>query len=251
MPGLPIDETAARGFAGAVEAYERGRPPYPEPAVACLVEALGARPGTTVVDLGAGTGKLTQVLVPTGARILALEPIDEMRGVLEATLPGLEALAGTGEAMPLDAGSVDAVAAAQAFHWFDGPRALAEIHRVLRPQGRLGLIWNWRDQSSETQARLSELIEPYRGPTPSYGSFRWREAFDGTELFTALEVRHFPWVHKTTPEDVIDRFASVSFISTLPEDEKARLFERIRALFAGRERAELAYRTDVYWCERV
>src|SRR5439155_5119284 len=251
MARSPMDETAARGFAGAVAAYERGRPAYPEAAISCLVEALRLEPEGTVLDLAAGTGKLTRRLVGAGARVDAVEPVDEMRAVHEAALPEVEALAGTAESIPLADGAVGAVTVGQAFHWFDGDRALAELHRVLRPEGRLGLIWNWRDQDSELQAGLSELIEPYRGETTSYSSGRWREAFERTSLFTALAVRSVPWVHETTPDGVVDRFASVSFISTLSSEEKERLFERIRALLGGRERVELAYRTDVYWCERV
>ena len=135
---------AARGFQAGAEAYERGRPGYPTDAVDALTDALGVGPGATVVDLAAGTGKLTRLLVPSGATVIAIEPVDAMRRTLAAMLPRVPVVAGTAESMPLRDGSAGAVVAAQAFHWFDGEAALAEIHRVLAPGGRLGLVWNVR-----------------------------------------------------------------------------------------------------------
>ena len=133
-----IHEAAARGFAQAVDAYERGRPGYPPEAVERLCEAVGIGPGRAVLDLAAGTGKLTRLLVPTGAELVAVEPVEQMRAALARALPEVTALAGTAEDVPLPAASVDAVVAGSAFHWFRGEEALAEIHRVLRPDGRLG-----------------------------------------------------------------------------------------------------------------
>ncbi len=131
---MRIDD-AAEGVGRAADAYERGRPAYPVPAVAWLAEALGVAPGTVVVDLGAGTGKLTRMLAAYGATLVAVEPVAAMRAKLAASMPGMRALEGTAESMPLPDGSADAVTVGQAFHWFDGERALAEIHRVLRPHG--------------------------------------------------------------------------------------------------------------------
>ena len=132
-PAAPVmSSLASRGFGAAADAYERSRPDYPPQAVEGLIRRLDLRPGRTVLDVGAGTGKLTRLLVPTGARILALEPVAEMRAKLVATTPGAEALDGLAEAVPLADASVDAAVCAQAFHWFDAPRALEELHRVLR-----------------------------------------------------------------------------------------------------------------------
>ena len=147
-----IHESAARGFARAPADYERGRPDYPAEAIAWLAQALALGPGRRVLDLAAGTGKLTRALAATGAEVVAVEPVDEMRAFIEA-----EALAGTAEAIPLPAAAVDAVTVGQAFHWFRGDEALAEIHRVLRPHGRLGLVWNLRDSANPFMAALSEL----------------------------------------------------------------------------------------------
>lgn len=248
---------AARAFGQAADEYERGRPSYPPEAVACLVDALAIGAGRTVLDLAAGTGKLTRLLAGGDATVVAVEPSDGMRRRLEASAPGVEALAGTAEAIPLADGSVDAVTVAQAFHWFDGDAALAEIHRVLADGGALGLVWNGRDESVAWLGRLGALMEPYRGDAPGYRSDTWRDAFERTRLFTSLEHRAFRFVHELDPDGVVARVTSVSFIAALPDDERAAVAERVRALLAEdpetRGRAVLAvpYRTDVFWCERV
>jgi SAM-dependent methyltransferase len=257
VPRGPAVHPAATAFDRAGDEYERGRPTYPEDAVTTLVEALRLGPGRTVLDLAAGTGKLTRLLVPTGARIIAVEPAAGMRRRLEAELSDVVALEGTAEAIPLGDDSVDAVTVAQAFHWFDGEAALAEIHRVLVPGGRLGLVWNGRDQGDPLHARLSEIMEPHRGDAPPYLADAWREAFERTTLFTPLEHARSRIVHELEPNGVVDRVASVSFIAALPERERARVAEEVRSLLArdpatrGRDRIALPYTTDVFWCERV
>jgi SAM-dependent methyltransferase len=187
---------------------------------------------------------------------VAVEPVAEMRAALVASLPSVRALEGTAEAIPLPPGAVDAVACGQAFHWFRGEEALAEIHRVLRPGGRLGLVWNVRDESVPWVAGLTALMEPYRGDAPRAGSGAWREAFERTRLFTPLEHAAFRHVHRLPPEAVLARVESVSFVAALPAGERAAVRGRVRALLAsspetrGRGEVELPYRTDVWWCAR-
>jgi SAM-dependent methyltransferase len=249
-----IHRAAARGFARATEAYERGRPGYPPTAVSFLCAELGIGPGRRILDLAAGTGKLTRLLAPSGAELVAVEPVDEMRAALAAAVPGASALAGTAESLPLADDSVDAVVAGSAFHWFRGDEALAEIHRVLRPKGRLGLLWNVRDESVPWVAELTAIMEPHRGGTPGYRSGAWREAFERTQLFSPLEHAEFHHVHALEPTAVEARVASVSFVAALPDDDRARLLARVRELLAtdrttrGRDAVELPYRTDVFWC---
>ena len=252
-----IHEAAARGFADAAEAYERGRPGYPPAAVEHLCDVLGIGPGRAVLDLAAGTGKLTQLLVPTGAEVVAVEPVEGMRAALARALPEVTALAGTAENLPLRAASVDAVVVGSAFHWFRGDDALAEIHRVLRPRGSLGLLWNVRDESVPWLAELSALMEPHRGSAPGYCSGGWREAFTRTALFSPIRRAEFGHVHRLEPEAVVARVASVSFVAALAESDRAAVLARVRALLArdpatrGREVVELPYRTDVWWCGAV
>jgi SAM-dependent methyltransferase len=252
-----VHRSALQGFARASEAYELGRPGYPLKAVARLARELRLRPGRVVLDLAAGTGKLTALLVGTGAEVVAVEPVAEMRAVLERELPGVRALAGAAEAIPLDVSSVDAVTVGQAFHWFHGDEALAEIHRVLRPGGGLGLVWNVRDTSVSWVARLTEIIEPHRGDAPAYRTGAWREAFERTDLFGPLghaEMRH---VHHLIPDGVVARIASISFIAELPQADREGVLAEVRELLAtdpatrGRVEVELPYRTDVCRAKRA
>ncbi len=248
-----IHDAAARGFPEATEAYVRGRPTYPAKAAERLERELHLKPGRIVLDLAAGTGKLTALLVGTGAGVVAVEPVAEMRAVLEQALPGVRALSGTAEAIPLAAGSVDAVTVGQAFHWFRADEALPEIRRVLRSEGGLGLVWNVRDTSVRWVARLSEIMEPHRGDAPTHRTGAWREAFERSTLFGPLGHTKFRHVHHLTPEGVVARVASVSFIAALPEPEREGVFAEVRELLAndpqtrGRAEIELPYRTDVFW----
>ena len=251
-----IHGSAARGFALATQAYEEGRPTYPAKAAERLERELHLKPGRVVLDLAAGTGKLTALLVGTGATVAAVEPVAEMRATLERALPAVTAYPGTAEAIPLDAGSVDAVTVGQAFHWFRAEAALAEIHRVLRENGRLGLVWNVRDTSVPWMARLTEIMEPHRGDAPAYRTGAWREAFARTPLFEPLREAEVAHVHHLTPDGVLARVSSVSFVAALPTAERERVLGEVRELLATdpdlRDRAqiELPYRTQIFWTRR-
>ncbi|MGZ4132935.1 MAG: class I SAM-dependent methyltransferase [Actinomycetota bacterium] len=254
-PEQRVHRAAAVGFERAADAYERGRPDFPAPAVAFLTERLGLRAGRTLVELGAGTGKLTRLLAPTGARIVAVEPVAQMREALRGSVPGAEALDAVAEDLPVPDGSVDAVVAAQAFHWFDGPRAVAELGRVLPVGAPVALVWNVRDEDEPWVRGLTELIEPYRGDTPSHRSMRWREAFDASTAFTPLEPTSFAYAHRTTADGVVDRIASISFVAALPGPERERVAEGVRALVPGEGPGDrevvFPYRTDVWTTRRV
>lgn len=204
-----------------------------------------------MLDLAAGTGKLTRQLVPTGADLVAVEPVEGMRRKLAETVPGVQTLDGTAERIPLGEGSVDTVLCAQAFHWFDGERALAEIHRVLRPGGALALIWNVRDEAVEWERRLSALLKRIESGAPRKRWGRWREAFEQTTLFTPLEERRFRHRQEGDVETMLARVASISFVSALPDAQRASFLEEVRKL-VGPRRAPLVmhYRTEVYWCRR-
>jgi SAM-dependent methyltransferase len=246
-----IHDLAARGFERAGDDYERGRPSYPADAIEFLVGELDVRAGTRVLDLAAGTGKLTRQLVPTGAELVAVEPVAGMRRKLVESATGVKALAGTAEAIPLGDGSVDAVFCGQAFHWFDAERALAEIHRVLRPGGGLALIWNVRDETVEWERRLSELMKSHQADAPRKRWGRWRHAFERTELFTPLRERKFVHEQEGDVDTMLSRVASISFVSALPDEQRARFLGEVRALVEPYGTPlVMHYRTEVYWCRR-
>jgi SAM-dependent methyltransferase len=252
-----IHATAAQGFARAADSYERGRPEYPLEAVNCLSSWLDLGPGKLVLEPGAGTGKFTRLLVPSQARIIAVEPVAQMRSKLSTLLPQVQVLDGTAEALPLPDGSADAVIAAQAFHWFQGEEALAEFHRVLRPGGRLGLIWNRRDESVAWVARLAEIVDRFEEGAPRYKSGEWKRAFATTSFFAPLRHAEFGYLQIGTPETVLDRVASMSIIAALNEDVRKGVLEEVRAMLRehpdtrGRESIEFPYRTDVYAADRI
>src|SRR3954451_8153455 len=237
-----IHRAAAEGFSRSAEAYERGRPEYPDAAIEHVVELM--RPGATVLDLAAGTGKLTRPLVAAGLRVVAVEPVAEMR----AALPG--ALEGTAEAIPLGDGSVDAVTVGQAFHWFDGDAALAEIARVLRPGGLLALVWNRRGEEDPVNRAIEGRVGPYRADTPSHRGSRWRAAFAHTALFGPLAEEMFDNVLEQDADGLEARVGSISFIAALPEGERASVLERARAI-AGPGVVTIPYRTELHTCRRL
>jgi MOSC domain-containing protein YiiM/SAM-dependent methyltransferase len=253
LRGVTIHASAAKGFAAGADAYERGRPEYAPEAVARLVRELGIGPGARVLDLAAGTGKLTRQLASTGADIVAVEPIAEMRAKLEASLPDVEALEGTAERIPLPNHSVEAVVIGQAFHWFDSVRAVSEIRRVLRPGGRVGLIWQVRDVSRPWTARLDEIIDRADDGHPRYRTGAWREGFDRTALFESLQEATYETVQRGSPETIVDRVASISYVAAMPEARRRAVLDEVRELLAtdpetaGATDLELRYDANVYW----
>jgi SAM-dependent methyltransferase len=220
--------------------YERYRPEYPAEAVEWLIDGLGIGPGTTVVDLAAGTGKLTRQLVPSGATVIAVEPLEEMRAQLVEAVLRVEVLAGSAEAIPLADASADAVTVASAFHWFDLERALPELHRVLRPGGGLAAIGNARDLSDPLQMAVEEIVGPY---FPDAAELRaWRPALEASPLFGPLERREFALEQLVDADGLAGRLESVSYVARLPEDEKADVLRRLRELGEAQPESPFAYR---------
>jgi len=252
-----IHHAAADGYASGADTYVKGRPDYPPAVSAWLRDTLGLGPGKTVLDLGAGTGKFTPRLVDTGATVIAVEPVPAMLAKLSAALPQVRALAGTATAIPLPDASVDAVVCAQAFHWFATSEALDEILRVLKPGGKLGLVWNLRDASVPWVARLDAIVNEAEGDTPRYYTGAWRRVFPHAGL-TPLQETQFSQEHTGTPEDVLfNRVRSTSFIAALPPQARQGIDDAIRALIAsepalrGRERIGVPYRTAAFVAQKA
>ena len=218
--------------------------------MAWLGRRLELGPERTVLDVGAGTGKLTRALAPARGRLIALEPVSEMRAVLERQLPEAQVVDGRAESIPLPPSSVDAVVSGQAFHWFDGPRALEEFHRVLRPEGGLGLIWNRRDGSQPQHRAIDEIIGPYREGVPAHATHRWAQAFDASSRFALAEEAVFPFEQPVETDGFLDRVMSISFIAALDEPERRSVEERLRGLAAGGLEA-LRYNTEVFVYRRL
>lgn len=209
---MSIHPWAAAGFGSAAEAYERGRPDYPPEAIAWLAERLDLGPGRTVVDLGAGTGKLSRLLAGTGARVIAVEPVDEMRAFIE-----VEALAGTAEAIPLPDACADAVTAAQAFHWFRPDEAGREIDRILKPGGKLARIDNRLDRSDPATDAFAAIIDHCRG-------------HPCLEDEPSPDARRFPHAQTLDADGLAARLASETSIAILPDERRREVLDAVRAL---------------------
>jgi SAM-dependent methyltransferase len=249
-----LHPTAAGGFGHDAHTYARGRPGFPPEALDWLRQDVQLAPGKRVLEVGAGTGKFTQLLTRTGAEVVAVEPVAAMLAQLVAELPDVRTLRASAQHLPLADAVVDAVVCAQSFHWFATAAALAEMRRVLKPGGTLGLIWNVRDQRVRWVRELTDLMAPYEGDAPRYDAGEWRAVFPAPG-FGELRERTFAHAHVGPPAQVIvDRVASVSFVAALPEDERQRLLERVHALIAatpelaGRARVSAPYVTRAYWC---
>ncbi len=242
----PLFSDRAGSFHRAADVYERARPGYPRPAVEW---AVGAE-RTTVLDLAAGTGKLTAGLVTLGHDVIAVEPLQQMIRQLTASLPSVRPVMGVAEKLPIADASTDAAIVAQAFHWLDTEPTLGELGRVLRPGGTLALMWNVRDERVPWVAAL----------TPIMGSDKvesdWREVLESSPLFGPIErrdFRHEQWVDLAT---LLDLVASRSYVITLTDGKRAEVFDRVRRLWSehpglsGRARAPLPYATEVYRASR-
>jgi SAM-dependent methyltransferase len=240
-----IHRTAAEGFVRP-EVYEKGRPSYPDG----VVEALRIDATTRVLDLGCGTGKFTRLV--QHARVLGVEPLATMLGGFRTALPRVRVVSGTAEAIPVRSSGFDVVTCASAFHWFDHARALPEIHRVLAPGGRLGIVWNRRDKLDGWAAEFWNITERHRGDTPGYRSGAWREALESSPLFGDISERWFEYTQRIDRDGLLARIASISFIETLPGDVRAGVIaESVRLLDShpdtkGRTVFALPYHTVVY-----
>ena len=236
----------AEAFGAAAADYERARPSYPPEAVEVLRTAAGIGPGTRVCDLAAGTGKLTRLLVATGAEIVAVEPVEGMRAQLAEVLPEIEVFDGTAEAIPLDADSVDAVTVAQAFHWFKFEPALTEIRRVLKPGGALAILFNQRDERVPWVKTWNDVIEWHTRRIAYYQNTDWTALLSDNGF---VEVGHHSteWNQTLTRDLLAARIRSVSYIADETPDVQQDYVDRVMALVEGFEDTfPLPYITHVW-----
>ncbi|MDI2125295.1 class I SAM-dependent methyltransferase [Yinghuangia seranimata] len=248
---MELSELARKGFGSGADTYHRARPEYPRVALDHLHAALGLGPGARVLDLAAGTGRMSRHLVAWDCDVTAVEPSDAMRAEFTEGLPGVPLLAGTAEEIPADDGAFDAVVVAQAFHWFDGPVALREIARVLRPGGALGLIWNERDESLPEAARLSEVAGWTRNMPYDVGR-DFRADLDASGLYAPAERRTTSWSDTLTHDQMTLRFSTLSYVNAMPAEERDALLVRVRAELARHpDPLDVPYLTDTFTARRL
>jgi ubiquinone/menaquinone biosynthesis C-methylase UbiE len=249
---LPERSAPPDAFGRAAREYELGRPEWPEELIDRIVEDLALAPGATVLDLGAGTGKLTRALVRRFAHVHAVEPDAAMRAVLEEVVPGAEALEGHAESIPLARDSVDAVFSAEAFHWFATPSTVDEIARVLRPRGGLAILWNIPEDemepklSDETEAAIEAAFRRGGAPgLPRVLSGEWRVPLAGSG-FEELREEAVERDIVSDREGWIANLLSVSSIAVLPDEDRAGFAARLREL-APEVEYRRRFRTVAYW----
>jgi SAM-dependent methyltransferase len=247
---VTVDPRAGSGFASGVNAYVRGRPSYPSHAIVELARAFGLTAASTALDLAAGTGKLTRLLLPVVGRVIAVEPSQAMLAELREQLPAVDARPGTADAIPSADDSVDAVFVGEAFHWFRTAPACREIARVLSAGGGLALLWNrarWTAADLPWLPAFDDLVRPHREAAGPFPGEQWKRALEETRLFAPLSSAGSDHVHRISADDFIALVASWSWIANLPDDQRAAVLRRVGGLVGDQPKLTLRYRTEVYW----
>jgi ubiquinone/menaquinone biosynthesis C-methylase UbiE len=248
------DPLAERGFGATYDAalvYERGRPGYAPAIVPLLVAELGLNASARLLDLAAGTGQLARLFAPVVGSVVAVEPSEAMRRVLAERLPGVEVLEGLAERLPLADGSLDAAVVGNAFHWFDGPAAVRELARVLRPGGGLAIVWNVGRDTEPPAPELAAFVERLRTGMPRERrseSGAWRDALEASDRFAPLACRTLTHERELDRERFTAYLGSLAVIAALPAAERDAALEDIRSLAPARCRLKM--RTECFWTRR-
>jgi SAM-dependent methyltransferase len=246
----------ARSFDGVAEAYERGRPRYPADVIDGIAAAAGG--GPRLLDVGAGTGRLSARLVQAGFDVVAVEPLDGMRAILTRAIGPDRALAGHAEDLPLDDASVDGAVCGDAWHWFDGARAADELHRVVRPGGGVVVCVIQADDKRPLPAWADEvqaIMKPLWAAVehPSRGGPKRPFGLEGHPGFAPMEVRNLPFVHATDREGILAHFLSMSAIASQDVGRRAEVLDTLDAVFErhGIDRTEIACRAELWITRRL
>lgn len=253
---------ASQGFQNEADNYAKARPSYPKEAI-CFLKTLLPTP-SSVLDLGAGTGIMTKLLVEEGYTVTAVDPVDAMREKLSESLPNVTCLKGTAWSIPVESQSQDAVMLAQCFHWFDDIESLKEIHRVLKPGGLVVLIWNMESKErSEWVAKLRALYEQFDGAAPQYRKGHWKKVFASPEAMAMydnlLQHKQFKFDTSAKRGEIWARILSKSYIAILDDEQKEDLRKNVEAVledphYALPKNGDLEttftypHDTDMYWC---
>ena len=253
-----LHSSAQKGFSSSAELYQQVRPSYPQSITLWLQDRLQLSAESKLLDLGSGTGKFLPYLQQITQHITAVEPIEEMLAQLKIAFPNVQTLQAYSNNIPVQAQTVDAVTCAQSFHWFANIETLTEIHRILKPNGFLLLIWNQRDTNVNWVKVLADLITPFEGDTPRYHSNQWKNVFQEQELFNLFQETTIQHLHHGTVEQVVSkRLLSTSFIAAMPQPKQLEFkaqFEKIVHEYTGKSaqhEIDFPYITHVYVFKKI
>jgi SAM-dependent methyltransferase len=246
----------ARSFADVAAAYERGRPRYDEHAIDAIAAAAGG--GPRLLDVGAGTGRLSGPLLAKGFDVVAVEPLDAMRAILAGHIGGDRALAGHAEELPLPDASVDGAVCSDAWHWFDGARAADELARVIRPGGGVVICvthprWHAGDGAPDWWLDLGAVHAALpKGDHPYLTGSRRPDGLEGHPAFERIEERDEPFVHATGRAGIVAHWASMSFVATLPDRQRSMFLDELDGMLARRgvDEVEIPYRAELWITRR-
>jgi SAM-dependent methyltransferase len=238
-------------------AYERGRPEYPQKVVDFFSVSFPILPNSVVLEIGVGTGKFTKLLLEAGVQIIALEPLENMRNKFTQMFPTIQVIDGVAESIPLPDKSVGSCDRGSGVSLVRRAQSDEEIHRVLKPNGNLGLVWNVQNRSHDWVEKLGQIVDVHEKGIAQYRTSQWKNAFATFKIFSPLQEVKFQHTHASTPEMIIDRVDSISFIQALPEAERKKALKEVRNLIEShpdirsKTTIDFPYITDVFFCHKI